>query len=171
MSLEHDIQQKSFRSEYQKGLLNILSTQNYIMGKMSDVFKRFDTTLQQYNVLRILRGQYPEPATINLIKERMVEKMSDTSRIVERLRVKGLVERANGKADKRSVEISITGKGLVLLETMQSPVDEMDNILGHLSESEVQILNGLLEKIRIDTLSETENEPQVLEVMNQQEKF
>lgn len=171
MSLEHDIRQKTFRSEYQKGLLNILATQNYVMGKMADVFKQFDTTLQQYNVLRILRGQFPEPATINLIKERMVEKMSDTSRIVERLRVKDLVQRANGKTDKRSVEISITEKGLALLEKMQLPVDEMDNILSHLSASEVHELNRLLEKIRIAPSHQIENEAHLLEVMNQPEKF
>src|SRR5688500_7319778 len=108
MSLEHDIQQKEFRNEYQKAILNILYTQNYLVGRMTEVFRQFDITRQQYNVLRILRGQYPEPATVNLIKERMLEKMSDTSRIVERLRIKGLLERADGKTDKRSVEITIT---------------------------------------------------------------
>ena len=171
MSLEHDIHQKAFRSEYQKGILNILFTQNYLMGKMSDVFRQFDTTLQQYNVLRILRGQYPEPASINLIKERMLEKMSDTSRIVERLRVKALLQRANGTTDKRSVEITITQKGLDLLDKMQLPVDEMDNILSNLSESEARELNRLLEKIRLSPSAESENETHALEVMNQPEKF
>src|SRR5215213_3289878 len=116
MSLENDIQQKSFRSEYQKAIINILHTQNYLVGIMTDVFKQFDITRQQYNVLRILRGQFPEPASINLIKERMLEKMSDSSRIVERLRLKGLIQRAGGKTDKRSVEVTITQDGLDLLK-------------------------------------------------------
>src|ERR1700755_2598979 len=102
MSLEEDIQQKAFRNEYQKAILNIMYTHNYLVGRMTDVFKKFDITRQQYNVLRILRGQYPDPASINLIKDRMLEKMSDTSRIVERLRLKGLVQREDGKSDKRS---------------------------------------------------------------------
>jgi DNA-binding MarR family transcriptional regulator len=171
MSLERDIHQKAFRTEYQKGILNILYTHNHLMGKMSDIFKQFDTTLQQYNVLRILRGQYPQPASINVIKERMVEKMSDTSRIVERLRVKGLIDRSHGKVDKRSVEITITEKGLELLEKMQGPVDQMDSILSNLSENEVRELNRLLEKIRTSAPAEIESDSSLLEAVNQPEKF
>src|SRR5687767_13937598 len=107
MSLANDIQQRTFRTEYQKAIINILYTENYMVGKMTEVFKAFDITRQQYNVLRILRGQYPDPASINLIKDRMLDKMSDSSRIVERLRTKGLVHRAGGKNDKRSAEITI----------------------------------------------------------------
>lgn len=171
MSLEHDIQQKTFRNEYHKGILNILYTHNYLTGKMTEVLKQFDMTLQQYNVLRILRGQHPQPASVNVIKERMVEKMSDTSRIVERLRLKGLIQRDLGKTDKRSVEISITPKGIGLLATMQGPVDEMDQFLSALSEKEVQEMNRLLEKIRSVPNVKTENKMPVLEVMNQPEKI
>ncbi len=169
MSLERDIHQKNFRNDYHKGILNVLFTHNYLMGKMTDVFKQFDTTMQQYNVLRILRGQYPRPATVNLIKERMVEKMSDTSRIVERLRIKGLIQRDLGKTDKRSVEITITEKGLELLDRMQSPVDDMDRFLGALTDSEAYELNRLLEKVRMGAPAEAEM--QVLEIINQPEKF
>ncbi len=148
MSLEQDIHQRVFRNEYQKAILNILHTQNFLINAMAAVFKQFDITRQQYNVLRILRGRYPEPATINLIKERMLEKMSDTSRIVERLRIKGLVHRCNGTTDKRSVEITITPAGLELLRTMRRPVEEFEGVIDGLSIAEARELNNLLDKIR-----------------------
>jgi DNA-binding MarR family transcriptional regulator len=171
MSLENDIQQKSFRSEFQKAILNILYTQNYLVSKMNDVFKPFDITRQQYNVLRILRGQYPNPASINVIKERMLEKMSDTSRIVERLRIKGLVAREDGKSDKRSAEVSITVAGLDLLKKMQAHVDEIELEISGLTEEEAKDLNLLLDKIRNHQLPDTEKLLHSLELQNQAEKF
>ena len=86
MSLENDIQQREFRNESQKAILNILFTSYFIQDKMNELFKEYDITRQQYNVLRILRGQHPGHASVNLIRERMLDKMSDASRIVERLR-------------------------------------------------------------------------------------
>ena len=86
MKLEKAIRQKGFQNEYQKAIINIIYTHNYLIGKMNPVFKQYGITRQQYNVLRILRGQHPDPATINLIKERMLDKMSDASRIAERLK-------------------------------------------------------------------------------------
>lgn len=171
MSLEHDIQQKAFRNEHHRAILNILYTQNYLVGRMSDVFKQFDITRQQYNVLRILRGQYPDHASINLIKERMLEKMSDSSRIVERLRVKGLIQRADGKQDKRSVEVTITQEGLDLLKKMKDPVEEIENLVNHLSESEARNLNELLDKIRMFHSKENGNDTDISELINQPEKF
>ncbi len=171
MSLEQDIQQKTFRNEYQKAILNILYTQNFLVGRMTEVFKKYDMTRQQYNVLRILRGQFPEPATINLIKERMLEKMSDTSRIVERLRIKGLIHREDGKSDKRAAEISITPSGLELLRSMQPDVEQLEQVLGGLSLEEAQELNSLLDKIRMNELPDTEKLLHSLEVLNQPEKI
>ena len=171
MSLENDIQQKSFRNEFQKAILNILYTQNYLVSKMNDVFKPFDVTRQQYNVLRILRGQYPRPASINVIKERMLEKMSDTSRIVERLRIKGLVAREDGKSDKRSAEVSITAEGLDLLRKMQARVDEIELEISGLTEEEAKELNTLLDNIRNHQLPDTEKLLHSLELLNQPEKF
>ena len=170
MSLEQDIQQKAFRNEYQKAILNILYTQNYLVGRMTEVFKKYDITRQQYNVLRILRGQFPEPATINLIKERMLEKMSDTSRIVERLRLKGLIQREDGKSDKRAAEISITPPGLELLRSMQTDVDQLEQVLTALSLDEARELNSLLDKIR-NELPDTEKLLHSLELVNQPEKI
>lgn len=171
MSLEADIQQKTFRNEYQKAILNILYTQNYLVGRMSEVFKKFDITRQQYNVLRILRGQYPDPASINLIKERMLEKMSDSSRIVERLRLKGLIQREGGKNDKRAAEISITSAGLELLKKMQKEVDALEDMITALTPDEARELNSLLDKVRNCETADTEKLLHSLELLNQTEKF
>lgn len=170
MSLENDIHQKTFRNEYQKAIINILYTENFLVTKMTSIFKHFDITRQQYNVLRILRGQFPEPASINLIKDRMLDKMSDSSRIVERLRAKGLVERAGGKNDKRSVEITISQEGLDLLKKMQPQVNSMENLLHNLSAEETRDLNFLLDKIR-SAETESEKMSHTLELLNQPENF
>lgn len=148
MSLEKDIQQKEFRSEYHKAIINIMYTHSFLVGKMNDLFKDFGITRQQYNVLRILRGQYPGHASVNLIKERMLEKMSDASRIVERLRLKGFILREDCKNDKRSVEVTITGQGLQLIEHMEESVKKLDSIFFHMGEQETQQLNALLDKVR-----------------------
>jgi DNA-binding MarR family transcriptional regulator len=171
MSLEDDIQQNEFRSEHHKVILNILYTQNYLVGRMSEMFKQFDITRQQYNVLRILRGRHPEPASINLIKERMLEKMSDSSRIVERLRIKGLIQRSGGKNDKRSVEISITDNGLQLLSKMKEPVHALEGFVNNLSMEEARELNALLDKITANHSPEAEKLAYALDLINQPEKI
>jgi DNA-binding MarR family transcriptional regulator len=171
MSLEEDIKQGSFHNEHHKAILNILFTQNYLVGRITDTFKKFGITRQQYNVLRILNGQYPEPASINVIKERMLEKMSDASRIVERLRLKKLVQREDAKNDKRSVEVSITKEGLDLLKTMQDHVYQLEGVLDNLTEDEAKTLNALLDKARNHTSTSREKLSRNLELMNQPEKF
>jgi DNA-binding MarR family transcriptional regulator len=155
MSLDLDIQQKEFKSESQKAILHILYTGYYLQDRMNDLMKKYDITRQQYNVLRILRGQYPGHASVNLIRERMLDKMSDASRIVERLRIKELVVRKSAEKDKRAVEVTITESGLQLLEEMQAPVDDFDAVLCNLSEEETQQLNILLDKIRTEKADNT----------------
>src|SRR5688572_9645875 len=113
MSLEEDIQQK-FRNDSHKAILNILYTSYYLEDKINTVFKKHEITRQQYNVLRILRGQYPGHASVNLIRDRMLDKMSDASRIVERLRLKDLVIRKSAEKDKRALVVTITASGLKL---------------------------------------------------------
>jgi len=150
MSLEKEIHQREFRNEYHKALVNIQHTYNYVIGKVNDQFKVFGVTRQQYNVLRILRGQYPGHASILIIRERMLDKMSDASRIVERLRLKGLVSREFGSKDKRSVEVTITTSGLNLLKQMDSEVNKLENLLSHISPDEIHNFNTLLDKIRAE---------------------
>jgi DNA-binding MarR family transcriptional regulator len=148
MQLEKDLKQRSFTSDYQKALINILYTHNYLINKINYFFKDHQITRQQYNVLRILRGQYPNPATINLIKDRMLDKMSDASRIVERLRNKQLITREINSVDKRSASLRISKNGLDLLKKTDDKVREFDEILKTLDSKEIKVLNKLLDKIR-----------------------
>lgn len=171
MSLSKDIHQNEYRSEYHKAILNILYTHNHLVTNMTEVFREYDITRQQYNVLRILRGQYPGHASVNLIKDRMLDKMSDTSRIVERLRLKGYISRTDCQKDKRSVEIRITHAGLELLERMQQRVDDFEKLLQNLTPEEAAELNRLLDKLRGSETDAGDDEMESLEVMNQAEKF
>lgn len=148
MSLENDIQQKSFRSEHQKALLNIIYTHNYLNNIVNEFFKDYSITRQQYNVMRIIKGQSPKAASIQLIRERMLDKMSDASRIVERLRIKNLVKREASPEDKRTVQITITEDGIKLLETIETRIEEVESSLRKLTVEEAAQLNTLLDKIR-----------------------
>ncbi|HOX83008.1 MAG TPA: MarR family transcriptional regulator [Chryseolinea sp.] len=148
MALEKDIQQTDFRNEYQKGLLNICYTYYFLISHVNELFKKHDITRQQYNVLRILRGQHPNQVSVYSIRDRMLDKMSDASRIVERLRLKELVIRKSAEKDKRAAAVSISDQGLALLEAMEPETEIMDSLLSNLSEKEVQLLNTLLDKIR-----------------------
>ena len=147
MSLEQDINQARFRSEHQKSIINLIYTYNWMNEKMKTFFEKFDITSQQFNILRILRGAGKPLSTLQ-IRQRMLDKMSDTSRIVDRLIVKGLVKKITCKFDKRLVDISITDKGKKLLEKADKYETEMDAVFGNLSETEVKTLNKLLDKIR-----------------------
>ena len=123
MKLEDEIHQKKFSSEFQKLTINLIYTNNWIASKHAEYFKNSDITIQQYNVLRILRGQFPNPSSVKLIKERMLDKMSDASRIIDKLKIKKLVVRKECPIDRRSVDILITEKGLELLKSLDA-VDE-----------------------------------------------
>lgn len=155
MSLENDLQQK-FRNDSQKAMLNILYTSYFIQDRMNNMFKQYDITRQQFNVLRILRGQHPGHASVNLIRERMLDKMSDASRIVERLRLKELVIRKNAEKDKRAVEVSITQAGLKLLEEMEKPVQEFEALFNCWTAEETAQINGLLDRFRESNSVDTE---------------
>lgn len=148
MSLEKDIMLADVRSEHQRALINILYTYYYLVDQMNDLFKNNEVTRQQYNVLRILKRHHPHHISVNVIKRSMFDKMSDVSRIVERLRIKGLVNRESGQKDKRSVDVSITDKGIELLQIMDPQVDTLGKLLGNLTEPETLLLNKLLDKIR-----------------------
>ena len=148
MSLEKDINQKTFRNEYQKGVINLIYTYNWLNEKMKSFFEKEDITSQQFNILRILRGSYPQPLSTLQIRERMLEKMSDTSRIVDRLISKGLVKKVTCKTDRRLVDVIITEKGKKLLERLDEKQNEIDGGLGNLSEKDANILSDLLDKVR-----------------------
>ena len=149
MRLEEEIKQSKFGSEFQKTIINIYYTNNYIFAKFQDLLSEYKLTVQQYNILRILRGQFPETASIGTIKERMLDKNSDITRIIDRLIIKQLAERKNSISDRRVAEIKITKKGLSLLKKMDLVDLKSDNILSHVNERDLKKLNELLDKIRI----------------------
>jgi DNA-binding MarR family transcriptional regulator len=148
MELEKEINQKKFRNESHKLMVNIIYTFNWLNGQQSDFLKPFDITYQQFNVLRILRGQQMQPASIKLIRERMLDKMSDASRIVEKLRMKGLVERHICQHDRRSCQVFITQKGMDLLSEIDTNELKQTDLMIALSETEKVELNLLLDKLR-----------------------
>ena len=147
MGIEKDISQASFRNDFQKAIINLIYTYNWMNEKMKKVFDNEGVTAQQYNILRILRGAGKPISTLQ-IRERMLDKMSDTSRIVDRLVLKGLAKKNVCKDDKRLVDVSISTKGKALLEKIDFYEKDMDAILGNLTDAEAKTLNKLLDKIR-----------------------
>jgi len=148
MKLEQEIKQSKFRNEYHKLAVNIIFSNGWLMNLQNELFRQFQITGNQFNILRILRGQYPNPATVNLLKDRMVDRMSDASRLVERLRLKGLVKRELCAGDRRSVDVLITDKGLKLLEEIDKLNDDYDSFFKKLNSAEAKKLNDLLDKMR-----------------------
>ncbi|MES2836130.1 MAG: MarR family transcriptional regulator [Bacteroidota bacterium] len=148
MKLEDEIKQQKFKNEYQKVAINIIYTESWLKGLQLTRFKKHGVSSQQYNILRILRGQYPKPATVNLLIDRMLDKNSNASRLVEKLRLKNYVERTICEDDRRAVNVAITQKGLDLLEKLDSMEDELQKELGSISVAEAKELNRLLDKIR-----------------------
>jgi len=147
MSIEKDISQRKFRTEYQKAMVNLIFTHNWMMERMKLFFEQADLTTQQFNIMRILRGA-GQPLSTLQIRQRMLDKMSDTSRIVDRLIKKGLAKKVVCKSDRRLVDVSITEKGLKLLEKLDDTQSELDSILNNLNETDAKQLNKLLDKIR-----------------------
>jgi DNA-binding MarR family transcriptional regulator len=147
MSIEKDIQQPKFRNEYHKTVVNLIFTYNWITEKTKQFFDKGDITSQQYNILRILRGAGKPLSTLQ-IRQRMLDKMSDTSRIVDRLVKKELVQKVICKTDRRLVDVTITDLGMQLLDKLDSYNEQMDAMLANLSEEDAKMLNHLLDKIR-----------------------
>ena len=148
MRIEEEIHQIKFRNGFHKLAVNIIYTHGWLIGKQAELFGKYDITGSQFNILRILRGQHPNPASVGLLKERMLDKMSDTSRLVERLRVKGLVKRELSKGDRRRVDVSITDKGLKLLGEMDKLDQSYDSIFENLNEKEAEKISEMLDKLR-----------------------
>lgn len=147
MSLEKDIHQSNFRSEHQKLRVNLIFTYNWVMEGARKFYDQADLTPQQYNILRILRGAAKPLSTLQ-IRQRMLDKMSDTSRIVDRLIKKDLVKKVVCETDRRLVDVTITDKGKHLLSTLDETMTEMDEQLNGLTIEESKTLNDLLDKLR-----------------------
>ena len=149
MRLEEEIQQTKFQNVRQKLLINLFYTSNVLSTKMQDFLKSEMLTMQQYNILRILRGQYPNPSTNSLVKERMLDKNSDVTRIIDRMIRDRLVSRVNCEYDRRRVDITITNIGLDKLKRLDAMSDQMETIASGLSEEESVQFNDMLDKLRL----------------------
>ena len=148
MEIGKEINSQKFENNLQKSVVNLIYTYGWITNLLGQKLNKYDITLQQYNVIRILRGQHPKPATINLIKMRMLDKMSDASRIVDRLVQKELVDRSINTNDRRAVDIMITKKGLDILLKLDAEL-LFDDILGKdFNNTDAGILSDLLDKMR-----------------------
>jgi DNA-binding MarR family transcriptional regulator len=148
MKLEDEIKQSSFKSPQQKLAINLLYTTHWLNSHYSSFFKNSEITVQQYNVLRILRGQHPNYCNLKLIKERMLDRMSDASRIIDKLVLKEYVERKACPDDRRNIHIIITSKGLELLRSLDFIDEETKTIFSSLNNHEVETLNDLLDRLR-----------------------
>jgi len=148
MEIGEEIKQKKFKNEYHKMVVNMLFTTSWLENKHAASLKPFGISTQQFNILRILRGQFPKPATVNLLIERMLDKNSNASRLVEKLRIKGLVERAICDDDRRAVNVIITNKGMKLLEEFDKKEQLFFKDLKNISEEEAKTINSLLDKMR-----------------------
>ena len=148
MKLEELIKQKKFTSQKQKALINIAYSSSFVAGHMNSLFKPFNISMQQFNVMRILKGQHPDPVSINDITDRMIDKMSNASRLVEKLRLKNLVERSTCSNDRRQVDVKLTVEGLNLLEILNEKTKVSMSRFDHVTEEEFRTLNDILDKMR-----------------------
>lgn len=146
MKIENEIKGR-FRNEYHKGLINLVYTEKQLSHQFLYFLKKHGITEPLYNILRVLRGTR-SVVSISYLKERMIDKSSDVSRIIDRLFEKGYVDRKENSLDRRQKEISITDKGLSLLSKMDDCEKKADSLLKNLTIDEVKELNMLLDKIR-----------------------
>ncbi len=148
MELEKEIQSNKFEDNYHKAVVNISYTFSWLSTILRARLEKHKITHQQFNILRILRGQYPNPATVNLLKERMIDKMCDASRIVDRLVQKALVTRCTNSKDRRAVDIRISDEGLKVLAMIDQELKMSDILNCNITNEEAQVLCTLLDKLR-----------------------
>ena len=144
---ESEIKQDTFINEQHRLRINLLLTSGWLKNEIKEFLDQFEVTQQQFNILRILRGSKGDPMSTNDICEKMIDKMSDTSRIVDRLVAKGLVTKKPCPHDGRKVQVFISGDGKYLLSTIDTKLKNLDTVFDSLSEKEMSVLNELLEKI------------------------
>jgi DNA-binding MarR family transcriptional regulator len=147
MILEKAIQQSKFKSAHHKVILNLVYTAGLVQAEQARFFKQYDLSPQQYNVLRILRGQHPNPVCVGLVQERMLDQMSNASRLIEKLKLKNLLTRKECKEDRRQVDVVITKDGLDLLSEIDKEFNKFEAYINCLDIQEANQLNALLDKL------------------------
>ena len=148
MKLEQAIQSTKFKNEVQKASLNVLYTAWWLKSLVSKELKEFGLTHEQYNVLRILKGKYPDQMCVRDIAQRMIEQNSNVPRIIDRLEIKKLVKRSTSLEDKRETVITLTQAGIVILDSATVVLNATYSSQITISEVEATALNTLLEKLR-----------------------
>lgn len=147
MKIEDEINGR-FRNDYHRGMINLVFTTNQLNHQFQQFLKVHNLSTSQYNILRVLRGFSDQPRSVNFLKERMLDRNSDVSRLVDRLHQRGLIRRRESSEDRRQKELEITPAGLDILGQMQACEKQVDTLLSNLTSEEVQQLNALLDKIR-----------------------
>ena len=149
MSLETAIKQDKFSDEPQKVAVNLLYTASWFSTELARVLKPFGMSWQQFNIMRILRGQRGKPVTLKLVSERMIDRMSNTSRLVDKLVAKGYVVRTIDQDDRRQVALTLTSEGHDHLEAASESVTKMTQcMIGHVCHQRLSDLNNVLDSIR-----------------------
>ena len=148
MGIEKDVSITKFENERNKVLVNILYTASWIRGGFNKILKPYKLSEQQFNVLRILRGQYPTPAMLSLIQSRMLDKMSNATRLVDKLERKGLVSRTRNEYNRRQVNILITERGLDLLKELDVVMKDYLEGFADYSIEDTRLLSDLLDRLR-----------------------
>jgi DNA-binding MarR family transcriptional regulator len=147
MKIEEEIRQSKFRNTHHKAMINLIFTSNWLTTKQSEQLKPHGITGQQFNILRILKGQHPQSISATSIKTRMLDKNSDISRLLDRMESKGLIEKKISANDKRAFDVTISTYGLSLLGEVDKVARDSDAFLG-LTETEAAQLSDLLDKCR-----------------------
>ncbi len=147
MELEAAIK-RTFKNQQEKAYSNLVFTNNWLDHQYKNFFLQYGLTQQQYNVMKVLKNFYPTPCRSNVLNGKLIEKMPDISRIIERLRIKGYVDRKWKEGDRRSVDIVLTNKGVGMLFKIDSEIHRLDNMFSRLTDSELNSLNTLLDKLR-----------------------
>lgn len=148
MTIEDELDQNSFGSEFVRADVNLLYTASWLTTEKNKFLKAYGISIQQFNILRILKGQKDKPATVKLLMERMVDKQSNASRLVDKLEHKKLVSRRASTRDRRKVDIYISERGLALLQEISPLVKGSVSSVKTLTEDEARLLNALLDKLR-----------------------
>jgi len=148
LKLEEAIKQKRFESPQIKAMLNIMYTANWLMGEFRDIYKPYGITPQQYNVLRILRGKHPESVNPSEIKEVMLDKNPDITRLCDRLLAMGLIGRSIDAENRRKMNIVITDQGLHMLAQIQPFLEERQSLILSRAGLDFGLLSDLLDELR-----------------------
>ncbi len=150
MKIEEAIKQSKFENSYQKAIINIIYTANWLRDQQQETFKQHDILPQHYNVLRIVNGRYPNAISPGEIKEVMLDKGNDVTRLIDKLVKKDLVKRHTCESNRRKIDIIITKEGIQFLKEISDPFKKQIQLFKKsISEKEAETLSQLLDKFRL----------------------